>query len=82
MPRVSGIAGPYWFFFYSFDWAEPPHVHVRRERKEAKFWIAPVDIAWNDGFSPKELNGIRRIIIGNESLIIEAWHEHCGTHGI
>ena len=82
MPRVSGIPGPYWFFFYSFDCAEPPHVHVRRERKEAKFWIAPVDMAWNDGFSPKELKDIRRIIIENESLIIEAWHEHCGTHGI
>ena len=82
MPRVSGISGPYWFFFYSFDCAEPPHVHVRRERKEAKFWIAPVDMAWNDGFSPKELNDIRRIIIENESLIIEAWHEHCGTHGV
>ena len=82
MPRVNGIPGPYRFFFYSFDCAEPPHVHVRRERSEAKFWVNPMDLAWNHGFSPTELNQLRRIIIENEPLIIEAWHEHCGNDGI
>jgi hypothetical protein len=79
MPRVSGIPGPYWFFFYSFDCAEPPHVHVRRERDEAKFWISPVALAWNRGFSSRELNDIRRIIVENEPVIVEAWHDHCGS---
>ena len=23
MPRISGIPGPYWFYFYSFDCNEP-----------------------------------------------------------
>lgn len=81
MPRVPGIAGAYWFFFYSFDCAEPMHVHVRRDGNEAKFWIAPVALAWNRGFTPRELNDIRRTIIENEALIIEAWHEHCGPDG-
>ena len=79
VPRVAGILGPYWFFFYSFDCAEPTHVHVRRERNEAKFWLQPVVVAWNRGFSPRELNEIRRVIIEHEALIIEAWDEHCGT---
>lgn len=57
-------------------------VHVRRERNEAKFWLQPVALAWNRGFSAKELNEIRRIIVANELSIIEAWHEHCGHHGI
>jgi hypothetical protein len=26
---------------------EPVHVHVRRDQKEAKFWLAPVDLGWN-----------------------------------
>jgi hypothetical protein len=78
VPRIPGIAGPYWFFFYSFDCAEPKHVHVRRERHEAKFWLEPVTLAWNRGFAPRELNEIRRIIIENTALIIEAWYEHCG----
>jgi hypothetical protein len=82
MPRISGISGPYWFFFYSFDCTEPVHVHVRRDHREAKFWLAPVDLARNRGFSAKELNDIRRIIMEHEPLIIEAWHEHCGSHGV
>ena len=78
MPRISGIAGPYWFFFYSFDCDEPMHVHVRRDRQHTKFWLAPVELAWNYGFSPRELNQIRRLIVQHEQEISEAWHEHCG----
>ena len=81
VPRIAGIPGPYRFFFYSFDCAEPMHVHVRRERNQAKFWIEPVVLAWNRGFSPRELNEIRRIIVENQARIIEVWHEHCGTDG-
>jgi hypothetical protein len=78
MPRIPGIPGPYWFFFFSFDCNEPIHVHVRRENKQAKFWLALVDLAWNHGFSARELNEIRRLVLEHESKIIEAWHEHCG----
>lgn len=81
MPRITGIPGPYWFFFYSFDCAEPMHVHIRRERSECKFWLDPVVLAWNSGFAARELNEIRRIIIENEAAISEAWNEHCGPDG-
>ena len=77
MPRVRGIDGPYWFYFYSFDCGEPMHVHVRRDNKQAKFWTDPVALAWNRGFSPRELNDIRRIIIEHEAQILGAWDEHC-----
>lgn len=78
MPRIPRIPGPYWFFFYSFDCNEPMHVHVRRDRQQAKFWLAPVALAWNHGFRPRELNEIRRLVVDHEPAIIEAWHEHCG----
>jgi hypothetical protein len=78
VPRIPGIPGPYWFFFYSFDCNEPMHVHVRRDRQHAKFWLAPVALAWNYEFSPRELNAIRRLIVEHEQAFIEAWHEHCG----
>lgn len=81
MPRVHGIPGPYWFFFYSFDCAEPAHVHVRRDRSEAKFWLAPVALVWNRRFTASELNDVRRIIVENEPSVLEAWHEHCGNIG-
>lgn len=54
MPRVRGIPGPYWFYFYSFDCNELMHVHVHRDRQQAKFWLAPVALAWNHGFSPRD----------------------------
>lgn len=78
MPRVKGIPGPYRFFFYSFDCNEPEHVHVRRERMVCKFWVDPLTLASNYGFSPRELNVIRQQVEDNRDKILEAWHEHCG----
>lgn len=78
MPTVRGIPGPYRFFFYSFDCNEPKHVHVRRERKMCKFWLEPVTLSANDGFSAVELNRIRTIILKHLERIVEAWDEHCG----
>jgi len=78
MPTIRGIAGPYRLFFYSFDCSEPKHVHVRRERKTCKFWLEPVVLGANNGFSARELNRIRKMIVDNLDRITEAWDEHCG----
>ncbi len=43
-----------------------------------KFWLEPVALSYNDGFSPRELNRIRAIIFDNLQRIVEAWYEHCG----
>ena len=56
----------------------PAHVHVRRERMICKFWLTPVELSANHGFSARELNRIRAIILDNLERILEAWHEHCG----
>lgn len=78
MPTIRGIPGPYHFFFYSFDCNEPDHVHVRRERMLCKFWLDPVALCTNDGFSSAELNRIRAMIVKYRKRIQEAWNEHCG----
>jgi len=78
MPKVSGIPGPYRCFFYSFDCQEPRHVHARRERMTCKFWLDPIALASNDGFSSHELNDIRRLIELHYNDMVEAWDEHCG----
>ena len=31
--------GPYSFIFFSSDRGEPPHIHVKRDRQLAKFWL-------------------------------------------
>ena len=78
MPTVKDITGRYRFYFYSFDGNEPAHIHVRRERMVCKFWIEPVALAQNHGFSARELNQIRTVIQANLKEIQEAWREHCG----
>lgn len=78
MPTIQRIPGPYRFFFYSFDCNEPAHVHVRRERMVCKFWLSPITLSMNDGFSPREINRIRELIVAYSGPILEAWDEHCG----
>jgi hypothetical protein len=43
-----------------------------------KFWLEPLALAENHGFSARELNRIRATIQANLSRIQEAWREHCG----
>ena len=79
MPAIRGIPGPYRLFFVSFDCHEPKHVHVQRERRVCKYWMEPVVLASNHGFSPVELNTVRQLLRDNSNQILEAWDEHCGT---
>jgi len=62
----------------SFDCNEPPHVHVEHDDNTCKFWLRRRGLANNDGFSARELNVIRRMIVTHRTEILEAWHEHCG----
>jgi hypothetical protein len=70
MPVIFREKG-YEFSFYMFDLSEQIHVHVRRGRSQAKFWISP--IAWTRGYRPYELTEIERIIRGNEEAIHDTW---------
>ena len=78
MPTVPAIPGPSRVFSYSFDCQELPHVHVQRERMVCKFWLTAVALRMNHGFSPRELNRIRAMILEPRDHILEAWHDHCG----
>jgi len=62
----------------SFDCAEPPHVHVEREARTCKFWLEPVSLVRNHGFTARELNIIRRLVSDHRAAIAEVWREHCG----
>jgi hypothetical protein len=70
--------GPYRFYFYASDRGEPIHVHIERETKVAKYWLAPIRLQYNDGFSRMELKNIREIIEENQKAMIEAWNEYFG----
>ena len=71
--------GSHSFVFFSSDRGEPPHVHVKRERRIAKFWLDPVVLAKNRGFPGHELNQLARFVAKNEAVLLEAWHEYFGV---
>lgn len=77
MPTVLR-EGPYTFAFFATDQAEPRHIHVKRDRQAAKFWLEPVALARNDGFSQHELREIERRVLHHETLFVRAWDDFFG----
>jgi hypothetical protein len=77
MPTVLRT-GPYRIYFYSHEPNEPPHVHVDRENQSCKFWLNPVSLARNLGFSARELRKIASVLEENEQHLLEAWYEYFG----
>ena len=74
-PTVKRI-GPYRFFFFSNEGGEPPHIHVQRDRKLAKFWLEPVRLARSTRFAAHELSDVQALVRDNEVSFLEVWHEY------
>jgi len=75
MPTIKHI-GPYRIFFYAGDKSEPPHVHVERENKVAKFWIDPVHLQSGGKFRAREIKRIQRIVMEHQKEFLEAWNDY------
>ncbi|MGM0676874.1 MULTISPECIES: DUF4160 domain-containing protein [Ectothiorhodospira] len=78
MPTVRR-EGPYRFYWYSHEPGEPPHIHVDRDDCSAKFWLSPVGLSRNMGFTSRELRRIRGIVESHQITFLEAWHGYFGT---
>lgn len=78
MPTVLG-SRPYRVYFYSHEPNEPPHVHVDRDDRTAKFWLAPVALALNLGFSAREFRQIESLVQQHQRALVEAWNDHFRT---
>ena len=75
MPTVLR-SGPYRLYFYSHEPDEPPHVHIDRDDESCKFWLHPVALARNLGFSARELRDLEGLVIDNQQRLLEARHEY------
>ena len=80
MPTVLRF-GPYRFYFYSHEPSEPPHIHVDRDDLSAKFWLSPVALARNFGFSAVELGRIESLVENHRAEFLEEWDGHFGVEG-
>ena len=70
-------AGPYRLFMFMSDCAEPHHVHVEGNDGLAKFWLRPVSLTQNVGYSPREINRIRRVVESDRTSLIQAIDKVC-----
>ena len=75
MPTVLRVDG-HRFFFYSNEGSEPPHIHVQKAEKYAKFWLQPIQMAEAIGYTSRELHHVQDIITEHLELLLEAWYEH------
>ena len=65
------------FFFNDGDPREPAHIHVRKGRDNAKFWLYPeVTVAYYRGFSSREQCELARVVEQHRDEIESAWTEH------
>ncbi len=80
MPTILRI-GPYRLYFYSHEPNEPAHIHIDRGQASAKFWLSPVGLASNYGFSSKELRKLQMIVQEYQQQLLEAWHGYFGDSG-
>ena len=81
MPKIFEWQG-YRFYFYSNEGnpREPVHIHVRKGRDTAKFWIRPeISVAYNRRFSSNVLSQLIAVIEGRAEEIERQWHDFFST---
>lgn len=75
MPTVFHEKG-YQFFFVSSDSGEPVHIHVTKNGRLCKIWLATMTSAYNRGFKTHEMAEIIRLVRTHRAMIEEKWNEH------
>ena len=74
MPTLFIIFG-FRFMFYSNDHT-PIHIHVIKDRCEAKYNVEPVELVFNHGFKRHDLSLIESIVLENKEIIVERWRSY------
>lgn len=64
------------FFFFSNEGTEPPHVHVQRGHRVAKFWLEPLQLEKSGGMAGHELTKSLTILKEHREEFLEKWHEY------
>ena len=76
MPYID--VGKYRFNFVVADVRERPHVHIRKGRKTAKYWIDQIECSRRGDFKNHELTEIERLLKEYQSELLTKWDEITG----
>jgi hypothetical protein len=74
MPTLLRV-GAYRFFYYVGDLDEPPHIHIERDQDQSKFWLSPIRLQKNKGFSRTEINHIQKLIQEHQEQLLAGWND-------
>ena len=74
MPTLLRV-GAYRSFCYAGDRDEPPHIHIERDQDQAKFWLTPIRLQKNKGFSRTEINHIQKLIQEHQEQLLAGWND-------
>jgi hypothetical protein len=74
MPTVLR-SGPYRLFFYAGDRDEPPHIHIERDDKTAKYWLDPIRLQNSGGFGRAELRDLQKLVEDHREELLGAWND-------
>jgi hypothetical protein len=61
--------------FYSTD-GDEPHVHVDHSGRTIKIWLLSLKVAYNDGYSMREVTVILDPVDRHREQLLEAWREY------
>ena len=77
MPKVFEWNGyRFHFFANEGDPREPVHIHVKKGRDSAKFWLWPeVRVAYSRGFPPRVLSQMIAVIEARRDDIEGHWND-------
>ena len=73
MPTVLRWRGDR-FYFFSNEGTEPPHIHIDKAGNTVKYWLEPVRLARQVGFSQAELRELEEKVQSERTMLIEAWN--------
>ena len=86
MPKFLELYG--WrFFAVMFDLLnEPFHIHVTdKGRKECKYWVTQtgvMQLAFNRGFTERDLRKVEKAIVDHLTVIINQYKFYCNENGL
>ena len=73
VPTLHRESG-YRFLIHASDRGEPPHVHARAGRGEAKIWLGPVRVAKAQHYTRREIGEIVAITKLRQDEFLAAWY--------
>jgi hypothetical protein len=74
MPTLLRV-GAYRFFCYAGGRDEPPHIHIERDEDQTKFWLTPIRLQKNKGFSRTEINYIEKLTQEHQEQLLAGWND-------